>query len=166
MIIVFFAVSILCWLDLYDALPNTPMFRNMFLILPSLPPPLSWWPQSLLRFLLVFLSVLLTYLSDVVQEAVGRAQGPWALSPVPGYVSFWVIRAIVFSISDILNVRFSTSDNAYALASLYFLRVALNSWVSNDIACFTFDALVWPVAVEAPRDTSSGGCTSLTNKEV
>ena len=36
----------------------------------------------------------------------------------------------------------------------------------NDVACFTFHALVLPVAVEAPRDISSCGCTSLPTKEV
>ena len=67
------------------------------------------------------------YRSDVVQEAEGRAQGPWAPLPVIGYVSFLVIRAIIFSISDFLTFRVYGSDNADALDSIYFLWVALNS---------------------------------------
>ena len=109
---------------------------------------------------------LIEYLSDVFQEATGRYQGPWATSPVPGSVSFLVIRAIVFSISHILNFRVSASANDDSLYYLSFLRVALNSWVSNYVACFNFNALVWPVAVEYLRDTSSGGYTPLPIKEV
>ena len=42
----------------------------------------------------------------------------------------------------------------------------LNSLVINDVACFNFDVLVWPVAVGTLIDTSSGRCTSLPTKEV
>ena len=62
----------------------------------------------------------LSYLSDVAQEAVDRAQGTWALSHVPGYAFFFVIRVIVFSIYAILTFTVSASDIADALASLYF----------------------------------------------
>ena len=68
LIIVFLKVSIFWWLDLSDAFPIPPMFRNMILILPSLFPPLSWWPQSPRQFLLVFVNVFLAYLYDVVEE--------------------------------------------------------------------------------------------------
>ena len=38
--------------------------------------------------------------------------------------------------------------------------------MSSDVTCFTFYALFWLVEVEYPRETSSGGCTSITDKEV
>ena len=38
--------------------------------------------------------------------------------------------------------------------------------MSNDVACFTFFLLMWPIAVESPRDTSSGEYKSLPTKEV
>ena len=57
-IVVFFKVSNSCWLSWSDELPIPPMIWNMILILPSLFSPLSRWPQSLLQFLLVFLSVM------------------------------------------------------------------------------------------------------------
>ena len=65
------------------------------------------------------------------------------------------MRAIILSISAIKNFRVYSSDNADALAYIYFLSVALNSSMSYDVTCFTFDALVWHVVVEAPRDPSS-----------
>ena len=86
----------------------------------------------------------LACLSDVAQEDVGISQGPWAPSPVPGSVSFLVINSIVFSISAILNFRVSASASADALDYFSFLRVEFNSWISNDVSCFIFDALVWP----------------------
>ena len=70
--------------------------------------------------------VFLAYLSDGIQETAGRAHGSWVPSPVPGSVSLLFINSIVFSISSILDFRVSASANAGALASLYFLRVALN----------------------------------------
>ena len=45
----------------------------------------------------------LAYLSDVAQEAEGRSQGPWAQLLVIGYVSFLVVRAIIFPVSDFLT---------------------------------------------------------------
>ena len=42
LIIFFFKVPRLCWIDLFDALPIPPMFWNMILIIPSLPYPLGW----------------------------------------------------------------------------------------------------------------------------
>ena len=94
----------------------------------------------------------LTYLSNVVQKVTGISQGPWAPSLVPGSVSFWVIKAIVLSIFFILTFRVSASASSDELDSLSLLRVALNYWVSNDVACFNSDTLVWTVAVEATRD--------------
>ena len=44
---------------------------------------------------------------------------------------FFVIRATVLSISDILNLKVTASNSAAALDYIYFLRVALNYWVSN-----------------------------------
>ena len=72
-------------------------------------------------------------------------------------MSFWFIRAIVFSVSTILTFRVSSYAIADALDSLSLLIVVLNYWEINDVACFTFDELVWPVAVEALRDLSQGG---------
>ena len=57
LIIVFLKVYSLCWLNLYYALSIPPMFCNVILFLPSLPPFLSWWPQSPRQFLLGFVSV-------------------------------------------------------------------------------------------------------------
>ena len=37
--------------------------------------------------------------------------------------------------------------------------------MSNDLSCFTFVALVWPVTVEAPRNASPGGYKSPHVKE-
>ena len=37
--------------------------------------------------------------------------------------------------------------------------------MNNDVARFTFDALVWPDAVGDTREMSSCGCTALPNKE-
>ena len=65
--------------------------------------------------------------------------------------------AIVFSISSIRTFRVTASVSADALAYLSFLRVALNYWVSDDMACFTFEALVCHVAVDTPRDSSPFG---------
>ena len=165
LIIVFSKVSNLCWIGWSDVLPIPPMFWNMVLILPSLFPLLSWWTQSLWQFLLGFQVWFSAYLSEVVQEDAGRAQGPWAPSPVPGSVSFWVITVIVLSISVILDFRVSASASSDALGSLSLLRVAFNYWVSNDISCFAFDALVWPVLVEALRNASPCGYTSPLFKE-
>ena len=67
------------------------------------------------------------YLYDVVQEEAGRAQGPCSLFPVPGSESVLVLRAILFSISDILTFRVSASTNYDALVSISFLRVSLTS---------------------------------------
>ena len=86
--------------------------------------------------------LFLTYLSDIVQEAAGRYQEPWALSPVPVSVIFLVMRSIIFSIYVILTFLVSSSEDSDSLDSLSFLRVALNSWVSDHIDFFTFDALV------------------------
>ena len=77
---------------------------------------------------------------------------------MPGSVIFLFVRAIVLSISAILTFRVSSSSNADTLAYIYLLSMALNYSVSTDVYCFTFYAPVWPVVVEAPRDTSSGGC--------
>ena len=52
------------------------------------------------------------------------AQGSW---------DFWVIRAIVFSISAILTFRVSASASAYSLDYLSFLKVVLKYWVINDL---------------------------------
>ena len=82
--------------------------------------------------------------SGIFQEAVGRDRGPCTPSPVPSFL-FFFIRAIVLSISDILNFKVTASNSAAALDYIYFLRVALNYWVSNELSCFTFDALVCPV---------------------
>ena len=68
----------------------------------------------------------LEYLSDIVQEATGRSQGPWATSPVLGSVIFLVKRDISFSISDIIKFRFFASVNADALAFFSLLRMELN----------------------------------------
>ena len=144
---VFFKVSSLCLLDWYKALPITPMFWSMILILPSPFPPLSPWPQSLQQFSFGFVSVFLAYLSNLVQEAASRYQGPWAPSTIPGSVSFRVVRDVVFSISTIMTFRFSASVDSDLLAHLSFLMVSLNSWVSDNVACFTFDVLVWPVVI-------------------
>ena len=62
-IIVFLKVSSSCWLNLYDVFPITPMFWKRIIILPSISPPVSWWPQSpwgiLLGFLTVFFRICL-----------------------------------------------------------------------------------------------------------
>ena len=102
----------------------------------------------------------LTYFSEVVQEAASIAQGSCAPLLVPGFMSSWFIRAIVFSISAILNFRVSASVSADVLDYISFLRVVLNYWVRNDVACFTCYLLVWLVAVEATTDTSPGRYTS------
>ena len=68
----------------------------------------------------------LAYLSDIFQEAGVKSRGPWATSPVQGSVSFFIIKAIFFSVSGILTFKVSTSDGADALDSTYFLRMALN----------------------------------------
>ena len=159
-------VSSLSWLGWFDVLPIPPMFWIMILILHSLSPSLRWWPQSPQQLLLVFVSFIFVYLSEVIQEDACRAQGPGVLLLVSGSVSFWVIRSIVFSISAILDFRVSSSDNSDALASPYLLRVPLISWVINDVASFTFDALMWPVAVEAPRYASLFGYKLFPIKEV
>ena len=138
------------------------MIWNMILILPSVFPSKLVTPITTTILTGICKCVFLAYLSDVFQEAAGGSQGPWSPSPVTGSVSFLVIRVILFS--TILNFRVSASSNADALDSLSFLRVALNYWVSNDVSFFTLDALVWPVVIEAPRDTSSVGYTSLPNK--
>ena len=57
-IMVFFKMSNLCWIGWYDALPIPPMVWSVILILPSLFPHLSWWPQSPQRLLLVFVTVM------------------------------------------------------------------------------------------------------------
>ena len=67
------------------------------------------------------------YFSYVVQEAAGRAYGPWAPSLVTGSVSFCFIRDILFSIYVILNFSVYASANDDALDSLSFLKVALES---------------------------------------
>ena len=87
------------------------------------------------------------YLSDFVQEAAGRSQGPWTPLSVPGSVVFLVIRYIVFSVYAIMDFKVTASSSSDSLASLYFFRVAFNSWVSNDVECFISDALVCPVSV-------------------
>ena len=76
-----------------------------------------------------------------------------------GYVLFLFIRTISFSISAIISFKVTAYDSADALASLSFLRVSLNYWVSNDVGCVTFDALVCPVSVDTPRDSSPCGYT-------
>ena len=58
-----------------------------------------------------------------------------------------------------------TSDSSYALDSLYFFRLTFNYWVSIYVACFTFDVLVFPVAVENPRYLSPARYTSSPVKE-
>ena len=58
LIMVSFKISYFCWLGWSNAFPTPPMFWNMIVILPSLFSPLSWWPQSPWRFLLVFVSVM------------------------------------------------------------------------------------------------------------
>ena len=63
----------------------------------------------------------LSYLSDVVHEFLGRSQVPCTLLPVPGSVSFLVIEAIVFSISDIMNFKVTVSASA-GLFDLFFLK--------------------------------------------
>ena len=99
----------------------------------------------------------MAYLSDVVKEAAGRDHGPWKPSPVIGSAIFLVIMAIIFSISSILNFKVTASASAAALDYISFLRLAFNYWVSNDVSCFTFDALVCPVEVETLRESSPGG---------
>ena len=89
----------------------------------------------------------LEYLYGVVQEAVGRDQGPCTPSPVPIFPIIFVIRDIVLSISDILNLKVTASNSAAALDYIYFLRMVLNYWVSNELSCFAFNALVCPVVV-------------------
>ena len=74
---------------------------------------------------------------------------------------FSVIRVIVLSISAIMNFKVTASSSDGALDSLYFLRVVFNYWVSIDVACFTFDALVCHVVVENPIDSSPGGYMSV-----
>ena len=69
---------------------------------------------------------------------------------------FLIIGAIVFSISFIITFEVSASASTDTLYSVSFLRVALSYWVNIYVACFTFDALVGPVAVEAPRDSIPG----------
>ena len=73
----------------------------------------------------------LAYLSGIVQEDLGRDQVPCTPSPVPSFLIFFVIRATVLSIYDILNFKVTASNSAAALDYIYFLRVALNYWVSN-----------------------------------
>ena len=107
----------------------------------------------------------MVYLYDVVQEDAGRDQGPWTPSPVPGSEIFLVIRDIVFSISAILTCRVTNSASAAALDYISFLSVALSFWVINDVACFTFDDLVCPVAVETPRKSPPDGYTSSPVRE-
>ena len=46
--------------------------------------------------------------------------------------------AIVFSISAVLNFMVTASVSVDALGYLYLLRVALNSLVIIDVACFNF----------------------------
>ena len=58
-----------------------------------------------------------------------------------------------------MDFKFTTSDSADTLGYLSFLRLALNYWVSIDVACFTFDGIVCPVAVETPRYSFPGGYT-------
>ena len=60
----------------------------------------------------------------------------------------------------------TSSARTAALSSTYLLRAALNYWVSNDVACSTFEALVIPVAVEYPRDSSPVGYTPIPVIEV
>ena len=55
--------------------------------------------------------------------------------------------------SAIINAKDNDSARAAVLDYLYFLMVALNSWVSNYVECFTFEALVCPVVVDPPRDS-------------
>ena len=43
--------------------------------------------------------------------------------------------------------------------------MALNYWVSIDVSCITFDALLCHAAVESPRDSSPGGYTPPPVKE-
>ena len=54
--------------------------------------------------------------------------------------------------SAIINAKDNDSARAAVLDYLYFLMVALNSWVSNYVECFNFEALVCPVVVDPTRD--------------
>ena len=92
---------------------------------------------------------------------MGRSQGPWAPSLVPGYLSFLVIRGIVFAIYFIITFKISASASADALYSISLLGVALNSWLRIDIVYLIFDALVCLVSVESPRDSYPGVYTYL-----
>ena len=85
---------------------------------------------------------------------------------MPGSVICLFIRAVVFSISAILDFKVTASGSADAMASISFLKVSLNSWVINDVACFTFDVIVFPAAVETPIDSSPGGYTSPPIREL
>ena len=76
---------------------------------------------------------------------------------VPGSLTFLVNRAIVFSISAIINAKDKDSARAVVLDYLYFLMVALNSWVSNYVECFDFEAIVCPVVVDPTRDSPPSG---------
>ena len=57
------------------------------------------------------------------------------------------------------NFKVTASASATALASNYLLSVALNYRAINDVACFTIEALLYPVTVDVPRDSSLGGYT-------
>ena len=65
-----------------------------------------------------------------------------------------------------MNFKVTASDSAKALDYISFLRVALNYWVNIDVSYFTFDAIVCPVAVEAPRDSYPGRYTLPPVKEI
>ena len=71
-----------------------------------------------------------------------------------GYVTILVITAIIFCMYAIWTFKVTVSASTSALAYIYFLRVALNSWEINDVACFTFEVLVCPVACDTPRESS------------
>ena len=58
-----------------------------------------------------------------------------------------------------MNFKATASTINSVLDYLSFLRVALNSWVSNYVDCFTFEAVVCPVAVDIPRDSPPGRYT-------
>ena len=88
-------------------------------------------------------------------------------------VTFLFIRSIVLSIYAIRDFKVTTSASADTLVSLSSLRVPLKYLVNNYVARFTFEALVCPIAVNAPRDSSPGVYTpppvieaSLPSREI
>ena len=73
--------------------------------------------------------------------------------------------AIVFSVSAILCFRLCASNSDDVLGYIYFLKMALNYLVSNDVVCFTSECNSVIVLVEDQRYASPGGYKSPPVKE-